>query len=90
MCLYEVTKWTLREEGEEAADEVEERMLFSKTIDLNPHLARAAAVCALRYRLPAADSIIYATPQRYDAELWTQDDHFEGLPGVRYFEKVAV
>jgi hypothetical protein len=33
------------------------------------------------------DSLIYATARHHDAELWTQDAHFEGLAGVRYFPK---
>ena len=37
--------------------------------------------------LPMADSLIYATAQRHAAELWTQDAHFDGLPGVKYFRK---
>ncbi len=37
--------------------------------------------------LPLADSLIYATARRHEAELWTQDAHFAGLAGVRYFPK---
>ncbi|HET6591452.1 MAG TPA: PIN domain-containing protein [Xanthomonadales bacterium] len=39
----------------------------------------------LQYRLPLADSIIYATARRYDATLWTQDADFRELPGVRFY-----
>jgi hypothetical protein len=38
----------------------------------------AAAVCA---------SIIYATAVLWDAELYTQDKHFENLDRVHYFSK---
>jgi predicted nucleic acid-binding protein len=34
-----------------------------------------------------ADSLIYATARAKGAELWTQDAHFKGLPGVRFFER---
>jgi predicted nucleic acid-binding protein len=44
-------------------------------------------MAAARLALPLADSIIYATTQRYGAILWTQDEHFEGLPGVKFFPK---
>ena len=54
-----------------------------RVIDIDPGLALAAA----RHNLPLADSLIYATALTHDAELWTQDAHFEGLPGVRYFAK---
>ncbi|RYF66983.1 MAG: type II toxin-antitoxin system VapC family toxin, partial [Comamonadaceae bacterium] len=31
--------------------------------------------------------LIYATAQSRHATLWTQDAHFDGLPGVKYFPK---
>jgi toxin FitB len=45
------------------------------------------AVAAVDTGLPLADSLIYATAQVHNATLWTQDAHFEGLPGVKYFAK---
>ena len=47
----------------------------------------ALSLNAAQYRLPLADSLIYATAQRFEATLWTQDDDFEGLPNVRFFAK---
>jgi predicted nucleic acid-binding protein len=34
-----------------------------------------------------ADSLILATAQKFEANLWTQDEHFRGLPGVEYIQK---
>ncbi|MFO0483938.1 MAG: hypothetical protein ACK52M_20275 [bacterium] len=34
---------------------------------------------------PRADA--FATARRANAELWTQDADFEGLPGMHYFPK---
>ncbi len=34
-----------------------------------------------------ADSIILTTARACQAELWTQNDDFEGLAGVRYFPR---
>ena len=34
-----------------------------------------------------ADASILATAYSEEAELWTQDADFEGLPGVRYFPR---
>jgi predicted nucleic acid-binding protein len=38
-------------------------------------------------KLPMADSLIYATARMHDAIVWTQDAHFKGLDGVKYFDK---
>jgi len=34
-----------------------------------------------------ASSIILATARAYDATLWTQDEHFKGIEGVKFKEK---
>lgn len=34
-----------------------------------------------------ADSLILAVAWLHDAELWTQDEHVQGLDGVIYIEK---
>jgi predicted nucleic acid-binding protein len=34
-----------------------------------------------------ADSIILCTARLHDTTLWTQDEHFATIPGVRYFAK---
>jgi predicted nucleic acid-binding protein len=39
--------------------------------------------------LATADAIIYATALAHDADLLTCDRHFEGLAGVRFFEKAG-
>jgi len=52
---------------------------------LDNALAVDAACCGIEYKLPLADSIIYATAQKYAAVLWTQDADFKGLDGVEYF-----
>lgn len=56
-------------------------MMNGKVVDLDLSLAIEAA----KLDLPLADSVIYATAQHHQATLWTQDQDFEGLPGVRYF-----
>ena len=47
----------------------------------------ALALDAAVLGLPMADSLTYATARRHGAVLWTQDAHYDGLPGVRYFAK---
>jgi len=34
-----------------------------------------------------ADSIILTTARCSEAALWTQDEHFAGIPGVRFTSK---
>lgn len=85
ITIYEVFKRILRDRDESEAQRLIRLMGAGKAVSLDAALARAAA----RYRLSLADSIIYATAQRHDATLWTQDEHFKDLPGVRYFPKQA-
>jgi len=49
--------------------------------------APRSAQLVKQYKLPMADSIIYATAVLLDAELYTQDKHFENLDRVHYFSK---
>jgi toxin FitB len=83
ITVYEVTKKLAREAGEEAAIAALSLMQSGQVIAIDLSLALEAASNGL----PLADSLIYATAKRHGAELWTQDKHFEGLPGVRYFAK---
>ena len=86
IVLYEVFKKVLRERGEHEALQVAGVMHTGKVVPINASLVLAAA----RYQLPMADSLIYATAQRIGATVWTQDEDFNGLPGVQYFAKPAV
>ena len=85
IVLYEVFKKVLRERGEQQALQVAGAMHAGKVVPVDAALALDAA----RYPLPLADSLIYATAQRLGATVWTQDDDFQGLPGVQYFAKAA-
>ncbi len=55
-----------------------------KIIPLDGSLAIDAAQYGIDFKLPLDDSIIYATAQRYDAIVWTQDSDFKLLDGVKY------
>ena len=56
-------------------------------INLDSEIALLASDISKQHRLPMADSIIYATAELYDADLFTQDKHFENLYRVHYFSK---
>lgn len=83
ITLYEVYKVALREFGPAAANQAVALMREGQVVDINLNLALSGAANGL----PMADSLIYATAQAHHALLWTQDQHFEVLPGVRYFSK---
>ncbi|MES1978785.1 MAG: type II toxin-antitoxin system VapC family toxin [Pseudomonadota bacterium] len=83
VTIYEVYKVALREFGAAHANQAVALMREGDVIDVNLNIALSAAATGL----PMADSLIYATAQMRGATLWTQDQHFEGLPGVKYFPK---
>ena len=85
IVLYEVFKKVLRERGEQAALQIAAAMHAGKVVPVDAALALNAA----RYPMPLADSLIYATAQRLGATVWTQDEDFKDLPGVKYFAKFA-
>ena len=87
ITMTEVFKVVLRQRGEEAALIVTAHMEQGRVIPLDSELAMNAAKFGVLHRLPLADSIIFATAQKYAALVWTQDNDFEGLPGVRYIAK---
>ena len=85
IVLYEVFKKVLRERGEQAALQIAAAMHAGKVVPVDAALALDAA----RYPMPLADSLIYATAQRLGATVWTKDEDFKDLPGVKYFAKFA-
>ena len=87
ICLYEVFRLTCRQRSEAKAREAVATMQQGRIVALSAELALHAAQLSLRYSLPMADASILATAWSGDAELWTQDADFEGLPNVRYFPK---
>lgn len=89
IILYEVFKVVCRQRGEDSALQATALMQQGRIIELSSSIALLAAKLSLDAKIPMADSIILATTQTNDATLWTQDNDFEGLPGVRYFPKLS-
>lgn len=87
ITLFEVFKRVAQQRDEGSALQCIAVMQQGEVIDLDAALALEAASTSLQYKLPLADSVVYATARRGNAVLWTQDADFDGLPGVRYFEK---
>jgi len=80
ISIYEVVKRILRSGDETDAKYAVHAMTQGRLVNLDLSLALEAT----RFKLPLADSIIYATAVHFEATLWTQDKDFRELPNVRY------
>lgn len=88
IVITEVRKVALKQRSLEKADEVTLAMRSGVVITIDEEIAISAADLFIRHKLPLADSLIYAVALAHKATLWTQDQHFEGLPQVIYFPKI--
>jgi len=84
ISLYEVFKQVLQQKGETNALRAVAAMEQGTIVSLDSSLALAAAKLSIQAKLPMADSIMLATAWDCEAVLWTQDEDFKGLQGVRY------
>lgn len=87
ISIYEVFKRVRQQTGDTAALSAVAVMMQGTVIELDAELAIEAARLSSELKLPMADSIIWATAQLFEATLWTQDSHFEELPGVQFIRK---
>lgn len=83
----ELSKWLLREVGEDEADQVIAYTQKCIVVPLDTAIALLAADLCREHKLATADAIVYATTRRQQAELLTCDAHFERLPNVAFFPK---
>ncbi|HRF50934.1 MAG TPA: type II toxin-antitoxin system VapC family toxin [Anaerolineales bacterium] len=87
ITIYEVYKKVKLEVGEDKAIEAVAVMSRGKVVDVDVSVALEAADVSLAEQIPMADSMILATARLFQATLWTQDAHFDGLAGVKYVKK---
>ena len=87
ITLAEVFKKVLLERDEESAFQAVAYMRRGRIVDMDASIAVEAAKFGFQFKLPLADSIIYATAKQYHAVLWTQDEDFKGLESVKYVPK---
>ncbi len=87
ITITEVFKTILRQRGENMALEAIAHIQQGKVVSLDSSLAIDAAKYGIDYKLPLADSIIYATGQKFGALIWTQDVDFKSLEGVKHYPK---
>ena len=87
VCIYEVFKKILIEVGKQEALQAAATMRSARVLPFDETIALSAALISQQFKTPMADSIIIASAKTVDALIWTQDSHFENIPGVKYFPK---
>ena len=87
ICLLEVFRRVLQQRDESAALQAVAVMEQGRVVPLDGPLALTAARLGVEFKLPLADSVVFATARHHNAPIWTQDADFEGLPGVRFTAK---
>jgi predicted nucleic acid-binding protein len=87
VSIFEVFKRMRQQKGNEAALQAVTAMMQGQVVELDATLALNAARLSGDLQIPMADSMILATAQAFNAELWTQDSDFKGLEKVNYVEK---
>ena len=85
--IYEVFKRVLQQRGEDSALQAVALMHQAGVMDVTSPIAMDAVKLSTELKLPMADSLILATARSFDAILWTQDTHFNGLPDVKFTKK---
>lgn len=85
----ELSKWLVREAGEDEADQVIAYTQKCVVVPLDTTIALLAADLHREHKLATADAIVYATARHVGAGLLTCDARFEGLPDVVLFPKSA-
>ena len=84
---YEVGRYVLAHSGEVAREMAIRAMAKFEQVAVDAAVADEASLLAAKHKMAMADSLIYAVARAREAELWTQDSHFENLAAVRFFKK---
>lgn len=84
VSLYEVFKRVLQQRDETQALQAVALMEQGMVVELDAAIALSAAKLSVDLKLPMADSIILASARAFDAVLWSQNEDFEGMEGIRF------
>jgi len=82
IVIYEVYKKIKRERTEEDGLLAVSLLNYTSVIQLSESIALFAADLSLKYGLPMADAIVYATALEEGCKVVTSDTHFRGLDNV--------
>ncbi|MCL4386256.1 MAG: type II toxin-antitoxin system VapC family toxin [Cyanobacteria bacterium] len=87
IVVYEVYKKIQITKGEEKALLVIGQMTKTEIIPLDTEIALSAADISLKYSLPMADAIVYATGIIKNCSIATSDSHFKNLDRVIFISR---
>ncbi len=87
IVIYEVFKKLLTETNESKALIAIAHMQLGKVIDIDSNIAMLAAKLSLSYKIPMADSLILAVSRKFQAKIYTHDEHFSHIKDVIYIPK---
>jgi len=87
IVLYEVFKKIILTSGEDEALTAIAHLRQGLVVEIDEDIALSAVKNSIEHTLPLADSLIFTIARKHQATLYTQDRHFENIPGVRYFPK---
>jgi toxin FitB len=88
--IFEVHKVLSRKLPAVAVQSCLDVMRQGRVLDLTDKRAVAAADIAIKHKLAMADAVIYSMAREFDGTLWAQDVDYNGLAGVRYFERPQI
>lgn len=89
IVVYEVFKKVALDFDEGRALQAVALLKHGRIVDVDEAIAIYAGRLSLEKKLPMADALMYATAIQHGATVYTQDAHFEGLAGVRFFRSPA-
>jgi predicted nucleic acid-binding protein len=87
ICILEVFKRVYQQGGEGAALQATAAMSRGNVVEMDTAIAMTAAKIGVEMKMPPADSVILANARTHAATIWTQDEHFRNIAGVKFVEK---
>jgi len=84
---YEVGRYSQEHRGTSGRELALTALSKFEQVPIDDVLADLAPELAHAHKLAMADALVYAAAQTANAELWTQDKHFERIHGVKFFPK---
>jgi toxin FitB len=87
IALFEVHKILSRRLNAELVDRCLNVMRLGRVLDLTDERAVAASTISKAHGLALADAAMYSMALEFNAQFWTQDVDYQGLPQVQFFAK---